>query len=80
MTCRNLCERFYSKIIVGKSKYQGGKKYCRRCEVYFLHDGLFCPLCGMRLRLSPVNKRDRNRLREIHGLEQLGLSNAKCLN
>jgi hypothetical protein len=25
----------------------------------------------MRLRVSPVNKRDRNRLREIHGLEQL---------
>jgi len=47
MTCRNLCERLYSKIIVGKSKYQGGKKFCRRCEVYFLHDGLFCPCCGM---------------------------------
>ncbi len=54
-----------------ESKYQGGKKYCRRCEVYFLHDGLFCPCCGMRLRLSPVNKRDRNRLREIHALEKL---------
>jgi hypothetical protein len=34
--------------------------------------GLFCPCCGMRLRHSPVNKRDRNRLREIHTLEQLG--------
>jgi hypothetical protein len=26
----------------------------------------------VKLRVSPVNKRDRNRLRELHGLEQLG--------
>jgi len=63
MTCRNLCERLYSKIIVGKSKYQGGKKFCRRCEVYFLHGGLFCPCCGMALRTSPTSKRDKERLR-----------------
>ena len=64
MACRNLCERLDSKIIVGKSIYEEGKKYCRLCEVYFLHDGLFCPFCGMRLRVSPVNKKGRNR-REI---------------
>lgn len=64
MTCRNLCERLDSKIIVGKSIYEEGKKYCRRCEVYFLHDGSFCPCCGMRLRISPVNKRGRNRKRD----------------
>jgi hypothetical protein len=34
MVCRNLCERLYSKIIVGES-YGAGKKYCRRCVVYF---------------------------------------------
>ena len=65
MTCRNLCERLYSKIIVGNSKYQGGKKYCRRCDVYFLHDGLFSPCCDMRLRISPVNKRDTTTLRHL---------------
>jgi hypothetical protein len=25
MDCRNLCERLYSKIIFGKSHYEGGK-------------------------------------------------------
>ena len=54
MTCRNLCERLYSKYIVGKSHYEGGKKYCRRCEVYFYHDNKFCLSCGMALRLSPI--------------------------
>src|SRR6266700_5099496 len=71
MVCRNLCERLYSKIIVGTSKYEGGKKYCRRCEIYFLHDGSFCPCCGMKLRLSPTGKKDRERLRQIRSLEQL---------
>jgi len=71
MVCRNLCERLYSKIIVGTSKYERGKKYCRRCEIYFLHDGSFCPCCGMKLRLSSTGKKDRERLRQIRSLEQL---------
>ena len=62
MVCRNLCERLQSKIIFGKSHYEGGKKYCRRCEVYFYHDGKFCPCCGVALRMSPTNKRDKERL------------------
>jgi rRNA maturation endonuclease Nob1 len=64
MACRNLCERLESKIIVGESRYSLGKKYCRRCEVHFLNDGSFCPCCGMRLRASPTNKKDKERLRQ----------------
>ena len=55
MACRNPCERLDSKIIVGKSIYEEGKKYCRRCEVYFLHDGSFCPCCDIRLLLYLTN-------------------------
>ena len=40
--------------LLGKSHYEGGKKYGRRCEVYFYHDDLFCPYCGMALRVSPT--------------------------
>ncbi len=65
MACRNLCERLYSKIIFGKSHYEGGKKYCRRCEVYYYHDGVFCTCCGMALRTSPTNKKDKERLRQL---------------
>src|SRR6266566_8442765 len=53
MVCRNLCQRLYSKIVFGKSHYAGGKKYCRRCEIYFSYDGVFCPCCGMALRMFP---------------------------
>jgi|SRR5690242_9951684 hypothetical protein len=63
MACRNLCEKLYSKIIFGKSRYEDGKKYCRRCEVY--HEGIFCTCCGMALRMSPTSKRDKERLRQL---------------
>jgi hypothetical protein len=65
MACRNLCEKLYSKIIVGESHYGSGKKYCRRCEVYFFGHGTFCPCCGMALRASPTSKRDKERLKQI---------------
>jgi len=65
LACRNLCERFDSRFTVGKAHYGNGNKYCRRCEVYFFHDGIFCPCCGMALRISPTSKRDKERLRQL---------------
>jgi hypothetical protein len=65
MVCRNLCERLYSKNTVGKARYGNGNKYCRRCEVYFLHDGIFCPGYGMALGSSPTSKKDKERLRQL---------------
>jgi predicted amidophosphoribosyltransferase len=43
--------------------YFAGKKYCRRCEIFLYHNGMFCPCCGMQLRLSPARKRDKERIR-----------------
>jgi hypothetical protein len=63
MVCRNLCDRLYSKIIFGKSHYEGGRKYCRRCEIYLVHDGMFCPCCGMALRATPTARKDKEKLR-----------------
>ena len=64
MACRNLCERFDSRVPVGKARYGNGNKYCRRSKVYFFRVGIFCPCCGMALRMSPTNKRDKERLRQ----------------
>src|SRR5438093_581959 len=61
MTCRNLCDILHSKIIVGKSHYDAGKKYCRRCEVFLYHNGTFCPCCGMALRATPTSRRDKEK-------------------
>jgi ribosomal protein L37E len=67
LVCRNICERIHSKkILFGKSNYSVGKKYCRRCEVYIYHnEGIFCPCCGMQLRLTPSKRGEgKERLRQ----------------
>ncbi len=52
-------------MTVSEIHYEGGKKYCRRSEVYYYHDGVFSLCCGMTLRVSPTNKRDKERLRQL---------------
>jgi hypothetical protein len=63
MVCRNICERIYSKIVVGESHYLVGKKYCRRCECYFVTNKIFCECCGMQLRGSPAEREYKEKIR-----------------
>ena len=51
----------YSKVNDGKSHYEDGRKYCRRCEVYYYHIGVFCPCCGTTLRVSPIARKTRKK-------------------
>jgi hypothetical protein len=73
LVCRNIGERVYSnKILFGKSNYFAGKKYCRRCEVYLYHnEGMFCPCCGMQLRLTPSNREGKDRLRQERRISRI---------
>jgi predicted amidophosphoribosyltransferase len=59
----NLCERLDSKAITGQMNYKDGRKYCRRCEIFLVHLGNFCPCCGMALRKSPTGKKQKEKLR-----------------
>jgi hypothetical protein len=51
-----------ANIFFGKSHYEGGRKYCRRCEVFY-RGGLFCPCCGMALRVSPTARKDKEKIK-----------------
>jgi hypothetical protein len=64
MVCRNICEKIFSKIVVGESHYSVGKRYCRRCEYYFVTDKKFCQCCGMQLRLTPSEGEYKEKMRE----------------
>jgi rRNA maturation endonuclease Nob1 len=41
-----------------------GKKYCRRCEYYFVTEKKFCQCCGMQLRLTPSERDYKEKIRE----------------
>ena len=63
MVCGNICERIYSKIVVGEPHYLAGKKYCRRCECYFITKNIFCECCGMQLRVTPAEREFKEKMR-----------------
>jgi len=69
MVCRNICEVLSSQTKVGHSYYVDGRKYCRRCEIYLHYDGVFCPCCGMALRVTPSSRRDKDKLRRARQLQ-----------
>jgi hypothetical protein len=58
-------KKIYSKIVVGESHYSVGKKYCRRCERYFITKKLFCKCCGMQLRGTPSESKYKEKVRNI---------------
>jgi hypothetical protein len=50
-------------MVVGQSHYSVGKKYCRRCECYFITERMFCECCGMQLRASPAGRVYKEKVR-----------------
>jgi len=42
--------------VSSKRSYDDGYKYCSRCGLYYLTDGVRCPCCGTLLRSSPRRK------------------------
>jgi rRNA maturation endonuclease Nob1 len=63
MVCRNICET----VLEDRSKPMhnlDGKKYCRTCEIYFYHEGQFCPCCGMQLRTTPIDTKDKAKIKK----------------
>jgi hypothetical protein len=51
-------------MVVGESHYSVGKRYCRRCECYFITKRLFCECCGMQLRVTPSEREYKEKMRE----------------
>ena len=53
ITCNNICHRYKAKKPNNIGRYLSGQKRCNACEIYIKWDGLWCPCCNYKLRLTP---------------------------
>jgi hypothetical protein len=51
-------------MIVGESHNSVGKRYCRKCESYFMTMRLFWECCSMQLRVTPSEREYKEKMRE----------------
>lgn len=62
MCQRQICLKYRVKREFGKSPFAQGAKYCKRCGkpeeegIYIKWEGLFCPCCGLKLRVKARHK------------------------
>ncbi len=64
MVCKGICIRHKAqkpRDYVGR--YANGQKRCQICEIFIKWDGIFCPCCGYRLRVSPRLFKNKEKLR-----------------
>ncbi|MFL6486155.1 MAG: hypothetical protein ACJ71D_05515 [Nitrososphaera sp.] len=57
MPCKNICGNFKAVKIVTGSPYLGGEKWCGACCIFIEWEGIYCPCCTRKLRISPRSKR-----------------------
>lgn len=52
MKCNDICQNYKAKKPKQGGRYEDGQKRCNSCNIYIKYDGLFCPCCNLRLRMS----------------------------
>jgi len=63
--CNGICTKYRALGSSGKERYAKGQKRCNSCGIFIYWDGLRCPCCNDRLRLSPRNGKNKKKFLEI---------------
>lgn len=63
--CNEICENYRATRPSDGKRYGSGQKHCRSCSVFITWEGVFCPCCGKKLRVSPRHTGNREELRLI---------------
>jgi|TARA_R110000787_G_scaffold70884_3_gene157748 hypothetical protein len=66
MICRDIickAEQYQPKKKVRGAASQGYRR-CSVCEIFLKYDGIYCPCCSNRMRVTPNNNKARQRVRE----------------
>ena len=52
-SCSRVCDRYRALKPKKFGRYEMGQKRCNSCSIFIFWNGLWCPCCGDRLRLTP---------------------------
>ena len=64
LVCKGRCQLMPHKKHVSHAAEKGYKR-CSKCLVFIQWEGVFCPCCGQRLKMSPRNNKSRQSYREM---------------
>lgn len=64
--CKNIICKSNEYFPLKHVRYAAEKGYrrCSKCCIYLKYEGVFCPCCGNRMKVSPSNNLARQRYRE----------------
>ncbi len=70
MACKGICSRYKAKLIDYMPRYAFGQKRCATCNIFIFWDGLTCPCCNYKLRLSPRKGKYKEKFLEIKSVKK----------
>ena len=65
MVCKGICSRHKAIRPSTGQRYLVGQKRCQVCQIFIDWEGIFCPCCGYKLRVTPRNRQLKLRLRNL---------------
>ena len=70
MVCKGICSRYKAKWVAYMPRYAFGQKLCNTCDIFIFWDGLSCPCCNYKLRLSPRKGKYKKKFLEIKSVKK----------
>ena len=62
LACKGICDRYKALKPSGTGRYTIGQKRCNSCNIFVEYDGVFCKCCGLKLRVTPRNKKWKDKV------------------
>ena len=65
MVCKGICLRHKAIRPLNGHRYLIGQKRCQVCQIFIDWEGIFCPCCGYKLRITPRNRKLKQTFRNL---------------
>ena len=70
LTCKGSCKIQHEVKNVVRGEKNGFKR-CTICSLYIKWEGVYCPCCGVKLKMSPTNNKARKAYRERQSVRNI---------